>query len=151
MEDQTPLFEYLEVYQLLICTTCHYAIVNLDRHLQEQHHILKAQLRRIVAAHSHYEIASPSQIIYPHTPIAPIACLESPKTCYLCQAPRCRYLSPSQDKTRQRANTTHGCKASKGWLGFPEFLSKTPETILGDTHSRVGPQIAVVNCGSRHR
>ena len=48
-----PEFQYLERYQVLICSTCKYAVQNLAIHLRDQHTISQERRKEIIHSYSH--------------------------------------------------------------------------------------------------
>ncbi|KIW09656.1 hypothetical protein PV08_12094 [Exophiala spinifera] len=104
---------YNRVYRVHICTTHHYALRNLARHLLNKHTLSLRQRREIIATYADDDCVSPEQIESPIELVDPIKGLAAPVTVYQCQASTCRVIQSNHDNIRKHANQEHGWRKSQ--------------------------------------
>ncbi|XRM39978.1 hypothetical protein ABZX51_003305 [Aspergillus tubingensis] len=121
--DPSQLLHYLPDYEVVICSTCRYAVQphGILRHLKEIHRILRGRRRK----YSHYVaslcLREPNDVVppsgadkfpVPHLPVEPGL---------RCQAAGCMYLCASNKRMQSHWRTVHGRKGdcTTDWRPVP--------------------------------
>ena len=106
-------FIYVAQFKPLVCSICHFAVQDHDRHLKEKHQVPVHQRRKILTACQRYERCTAAQVTYPILPIAAINVLGAPNTCFACTASGCDFIRAHNAELRQHAYQVHRWRASE--------------------------------------
>jgi hypothetical protein len=99
------VFQFLEQYSVLVCMQHYTGVVNLDKHLREQHNTPVTQRRAVVEYFSQYSRAHPSTIELPAQPIQVIQELGTPLDGLQCNT--CSYITTNTDEMRKHCKKEH--------------------------------------------
>ncbi|KAH8691981.1 hypothetical protein BGW36DRAFT_303266 [Talaromyces proteolyticus] len=116
------LFHYSPVHEVLICTSCHYAVqpAAISRHLKEIHRIYRGFRRPFIAYASRFSLKRPESVSPPRAPDFPVPLL-SVEQGWQCEAPRCGYLCVSLKRMQSHWPAQHSRKGdpSRDWTAVP--------------------------------
>ncbi|KAJ5811893.1 hypothetical protein N7474_008194 [Penicillium riverlandense] len=116
------LLHYCPAYQVLICTTCRYAVqpAAIPRHLKDIHHIHSNQRRPLIAYAKTLKLKNPKEVrsIQPEEFPLPYLPLEQG---WCCEAQGCDYLCASTKRMESHWSAQHGRKGypSGDWSAVP--------------------------------
>ena len=106
-QDAILPFVYVEPFKQLVCSACHFAVPDRDRHLKNVYQRPINQRKKILAACTQYEILPPAQIIYLTVAVASIDCLGEVQTCYRCSADGYSVIRGNTDDIHKHAYEAH--------------------------------------------
>lgn len=116
------LFYYARAYQVVICTSCRYAVqpAAIPRHLKEIHHIYRARRRPFIAYTESLTLENPGKVRPPRPEEFPVPHLPVHQG-LRCQAPRCGYLCISTKRMQSHwsAKHRHQGDATRDWTAVP--------------------------------
>lgn len=116
------LFYYSSTYQILICTSCRYAVqpAAIARHLKEIHHIYRGQRRPFIAYAESLKLESPEKVRPPLSEDFPVSHLPIYQG-WRCQAPSCSYLCISTKRMQSHWSAKHHFKGepTRDWVAVP--------------------------------
>ncbi|KAJ5601791.1 hypothetical protein N7510_011325 [Penicillium lagena] len=116
------LLHYCPAHQVLICTTCHYAVqpAAIPRHLKDIHHIRSNQRRPFITYAKTLKLKSPEEVrsIQPKEFPLPYLPLEQG---WCCEAQGCGYLCASTKRMETHWSAQHGRKgySNVDWSATP--------------------------------
>ncbi|KAL2812784.1 hypothetical protein BDW59DRAFT_36664 [Aspergillus cavernicola] len=115
-EDPAPseLLKYLPQHEVVVCTTCHYAVQPqaISRHLKEIHRVLRSRRRKFDLYVAGLCLRQPHEVIPPtQAHQFPVPCIPV-ESGIRCQAPGCGHLCISTKRMQAHWRTDHGCKAN---------------------------------------
>lgn len=114
------LFRYYSTYQVLICTSCRYALSpgGVARHMKDIHHLPHEQRRPYTLFASNLRIRDPEKVVNPHEKDFPIPHLPLEQG-WKCQS--CDYLAISRKRMETHWPSVHGRKGdpSRDWVAAP--------------------------------
>lgn len=116
------LLHYSAVHQVLICTTCRYAVQpsGLARHLKEIHHIYRGKRRPYMEYASSMKLQDPQKVEPPTSAQFPVPYLPVERG-WKCSAPGCDYMCVSSKRMENHWPATHGRKGNddRDWTAVP--------------------------------
>ncbi|KAJ5097421.1 hypothetical protein N7456_008142 [Penicillium angulare] len=116
------LFKYFPLYEILICTTCRYALKpgGVARHLKDIHRLQNDQRRPYTLYASNFVLKSPEDVSSPPDHEFPVAYLPLEQG-WRCRAPGCDYLCASIKRMETHWPSKHGSKGnpSHDWTSAP--------------------------------
>ncbi|KAJ5247212.1 hypothetical protein N7468_002195 [Penicillium chermesinum] len=114
------LFKYYSTYQVLICTSCRFALSpgGVARHMKDIHHLHHEQRRPYTLFASNFRLRDPENVVNPHEKDFPIPHLPLEQG-WKCT--ECGYLAISRKRMETHWPPTHGRKGdpSRDWIAAP--------------------------------
>lgn len=114
----TELFHYSEAHQVLICTSCRYAVqpTAIIRHLKDIHHLSSDKRRPLAKYKDTLRLKNPEEVYPPFPQDFPVPFLPVEKG-WQCQAAGCDYLCISKKRMETHWPAEHGRKGlpSRDW------------------------------------
>jgi hypothetical protein len=104
-ENCDNVFCFLDDYGVLICRQHHTAIVNLEKHLRQQHAVSIQQRQQIVQHFSRFTLVSPDALKLPEEPATPFEELGQPLDGLQCRT--CAWRTTSGDLMRMHCKKNH--------------------------------------------
>jgi superfamily II DNA helicase RecQ len=104
-ENCDNVFCFLDDYGVLICRQHHTAIVNLEKHLRQQHAVSIQQRQQIVQHFSRFTLVSPDALKLPEEPATPFEELGQPLDGLQCRT--CAWRTTSGDLMRMHCKKKH--------------------------------------------
>lgn len=119
------LFHYLEAHQVLICTSCRYAVqpTAIIRHLKDIHHLSSDKRRSLVRYKDTLRLKDPEEVHPPFPQDFPVPYLPVEKG-WQCQSTGCDYLCVSTKRMETHWPAEHGRKG-KPSLDWSSTLVQT--------------------------
>ncbi|KFA69380.1 hypothetical protein S40285_08568 [Stachybotrys chlorohalonatus IBT 40285] len=116
------MFYYSAAHEVLICTSCHYAIQPdaITRHLKEIHHILRSARKPYVAYAGQWKLRSAEDVVPPRPDQFPVPWLPVEQG-WICLASECSYMCVSTKRMQNHWPASHGRKGSPDhdWMATP--------------------------------
>lgn len=116
------LLKYFPAYQVLICTSCRYALKpgGIVRHMKDIHHLQHEQRRPYTLYASNLKLKKPEDVSEPREEDFPMPYLPLEQG-WRCEALRCDYLCVSTKRMENHWSAKHGRKGypSNDWSPAP--------------------------------
>ncbi|KAK9351547.1 hypothetical protein V1523DRAFT_398221 [Lipomyces doorenjongii] len=118
----TQLLHYLPSFQVVVCTSCRYAIQPnaISRHLKEIHHIYRSRRRPFIEYVSSLPLKEPQDVILPKAHEFPVPYLPVEQG-FMCESKGCPYLCVSVKRMKSHWVSEHGRKGQTevDWHSVP--------------------------------
>lgn len=115
-ENCDNVFCFLEEYGVLVCKQHRTGVVNLDRHLREQHATPIAQRRQVIERFSCFATIEPSAVELPEQPARIIEELGTPLDGLLCRT--CSFITVNRSNMKTHCREIH----ERSWAGDKDVL-----------------------------
>jgi hypothetical protein len=116
IEKWVDVFRFLDDYGVLVCRQHRTAVVNLDKHLRQQHVVSIQQRQQIVQHFSELALVDPDAVKLPEEPATPFEELGPPLDGLQCRT--CRWRTTNSNQMRMHCKKNH----QQSWTGDKSAL-----------------------------